>query len=287
MASSRNSFSPLSFAEFLNQQELNNIQHDMLNIRQFAGPAMSSERTASLPMLSRPPAYQPKRSYSDQVKNGQTQETYIPQGLVDRWIIHNVYNDKGRVMFQTGTSCSDQLPNKWQLSWKDQALLSLPIPIKEWDDVAWNSEAVWVKHHIFPNGDMEQSFDQGWTWAQWTPSNINPWHAAYPCTVPLDNRRRSKQAMTSSLKPTHYKLGQKPMKGDFTKANPWNRHTSEHGKLPKKEEAKVLNHLLKIFGDLTLYQAPDSIDINGIKMNRLPKKGKQVLFTGLKPNKHR
>src|SRR6266576_4119354 len=78
MASSRNSFSPLSFAEFLNQQELNNIQHDMLNIRQFAGPAMSSERTA----------YQPKRSYSDQVKNGQTRETYIPKGLVDKWFVH-------------------------------------------------------------------------------------------------------------------------------------------------------------------------------------------------------
>jgi len=95
MASSRNSFSPLSFAEFLNQQELNNIQHDMLNIRQFAGPAMSSERTASLPMLSRPLAYQPKRSYSEQVKNGQTRETYILKGLVDKWFIHNVYNDKG------------------------------------------------------------------------------------------------------------------------------------------------------------------------------------------------
>src|SRR6266550_4046477 len=203
MASSRNSFSPLSFAEFLNQQELNNIQHDMLNIRQFAGPAMSSERTASLPMLSRPPAYQLKRSYSDQVKNGQTRETYIPQRLVDRWIVHNVYNDKGQVMFRTRTSCSDQLPNKWQLSRKDQALLSLPIPIKEWDNVAWNGEAVWVKHHIFPNGDMEQSFDQGWTWATWNPLNINPWHAAYPHTVPLEDRWRPNQARASSSKPSH------------------------------------------------------------------------------------
>ncbi len=237
----------------------------MLNIRQFSGPAMSSERTASLPMLSQPPAYQPKRSYSDQVKKGQTWETYIPQGLVDKWFVHNVYNDKGRVMFRTRTSCSDQSLNKWQLSQKDQALLSLPIPIKEWDYVAWNGEAVWVKHRIFPNGDMEQSFDQGWTWATWTPSNINPWHVAYPRTMPLEDKWRPNQARASTSKPSHYKLGQKPMKGDFTKANPWNRHTSEHGKPPKKEEAKVLNHLLKIFGDLTLYQAPDSIEINGIR----------------------
>ncbi len=189
MASSRNSFSPLSFAEFLNQQELNNIQHDMLNIRQFAGLAMSSTgRTASLPMLSRPLAYQPKRSYSDQVRKGQRRDTYIPEGLVDKWIVHNVYNDKGRLMFRMGSTPSDQLPTRWQLTHKDQALLSLPIPIKEWDDVAWNGEAVWVKRRIFPNGDMEQSFNQGFTWAAWTPSNINPWHAAYPCIMPLDEK---------------------------------------------------------------------------------------------------
>src|SRR6266550_2741854 len=222
MASFGNSFAPLSFAEFLNHQELNNIQHDMLNIRHFAGPAMSSGRTASLPMLSRPPAYQPKRSYSDQVKNGQNRDTYILKGLVDKWFVHNVYNDKGQVIFRTGSSSLGLSLDKWQLSQRDQALLSLPIPIKEWDDVAWNGEAVWVKRHIFPNGDMEQSFDQGWTWATWTPSNINPWHAAYPRTMPLEDKQRPRQAMASSSKPTHYKLGQKPMKGDFTKTNPWN-----------------------------------------------------------------
>ncbi len=271
MASRRNSFSPLSFAEFLNQQELNEIQQDMLNIRQFAGPAMSSMgRTASLPMLSRPPAYQPKRSYSDRVTNGQKRDTYIPEGLVDKWITHNdnVYNNKGRLMFQTGESHSAQLPSRWQLDHKAQALLSLPVPIKEWDDVAWN-------------------VDQGWIWKPWTPSNINPWHVAYPRIMPLEEKRRPNQAKASTSKPSHYKLGQKPMKGDFTKATPWNRHTSEHGKCPKKEEAKVLNHLLKIFGDLTLYQAPDSIKVGGIEMNRLPKKGKQVFFSGLKPNKRR
>src|SRR6266566_9303843 len=123
MASFENSFSPLSFAEFLNRQELNNIQHDMLNIRHFAGPAMSSGRTASLPMLSRPPAYQPKRSYSDQVKNGQNRDTYIPEGLVDKWITHNVYNDKGRLMFRTGSTPSAQLPLRWQLDHKAQTLL--------------------------------------------------------------------------------------------------------------------------------------------------------------------
>ncbi len=223
MASRGNSFSPLSFAEFLNQQELNKIQQDMLNTRQFAGPAMSSTgRTASLPMLSRPPAYQPKRSYSDRVSNGQKRDTYIPEGLVDKWITHNVYNNKGRLMFRTGESQSAQLPSRWQLDHKAQALLSLPVPIKEWDDVAWNGEAVWVKRRIFPNGDMEQSFDQGWIWKPWTPSNINPWHAAYPRIMPLEEKRRPNQAKASMSKPSHFKLGTKPMKGDFTKAAPWN-----------------------------------------------------------------
>ncbi|KAF8330486.1 hypothetical protein F5887DRAFT_1081651 [Amanita rubescens] len=163
-------------------------------------------------------------------------------------------------------------------------------PIRIWDDVTLSG--TWVHRRIFPNGDMEESFDQGWTWKQWTPININPWHATYPRIVPIENHWRrnmeklacphvpwahSSKATKSS--PSSYKPGTEPLRPNFTKGKPWEKHTSEHGKIPKKSYKDK---------SLETTQVPDSIVLNnGIVMKRLPnQKGHNVSF-GLNPNKRR
>ncbi|HXC03258.1 MAG TPA: hypothetical protein VNZ86_00825, partial [Bacteroidia bacterium] len=103
---------------------------------------------------------------------------------------------------------------------KQKELLYTPKAIRQWDDFDYR-KGCWVTRRIYSNRDMEESLDQGWTWKNWCPININPWKAVYPPTLPIDQslirqmeKLRFNEAWANRTDPK-YKMGQ-----NFTKAKP-------------------------------------------------------------------
>jgi len=80
------------------------------------------------------------------------------------------------------------LPSRWQLDHKAQALLSLPVPIKEWDDVAWNQYFTLPPHSLWnPRGIRRIRAHS----AEWLPflENVtasNVWHLPHDCGKKTD-----------------------------------------------------------------------------------------------------
>ena len=293
-----NSFS--SFAQFLDDVEraetltqdgwvlLQEQQRRARNEQPF-GPALPT-RASTLPMTSRPPAYQPKRSYSETAQNLRSADPWKQPIQTGDWIPWEwIKDERGRPSFRTGSYRSLMTEKDWIMEQKHRELLREKRPIRTWDDVTFGG--VWVTRRIFPNGDMEESFDQGWTWKQWCPISINPWHAAYPRVRPIEQHLQRAMKTLASHAPKKAYVPPKPRRDP---AKVWLEKNKKYGPDPtsnpewiKKfknqpskhpfEEVRQIGHNIFV---LTKYYQDE-------KKPKPKKKGKKVIFATPGPSKRR
>ena len=223
-----NAYSYLTLDQFFeNSRPVTNFGR---NRAQYRGPAPG--RSHTLPMCN-PPAPKPVRSYSQCASTLNSKKPW--ENRSQKYMFWD--QEKGCWLPQTE-------PHNWVMGPKEKELLYTPKAIQQWDDFDYR-KGCWVTRRIYSNGDMEESLDQGWTWKNWCPININPWKAVYPPTLPIDQsqiRQMEKLQFTEAWvnrTDPRYKMGQ-----NFTKAKPWEHpHTSSHMMRVNNE----LKHAQKVF----------------------------------------
>ena len=223
-----NAYSYLTLDQFFeNSRPVTNFGR---NRAQYRGPAPG--RSHTLPMCN-PPAPKPVRSYSQCASTLNSKKPW--ENRSQKYMFWD--QEKGCWLPQTE-------PHNWVMGPKEKELLYTPKAIRQWDDFDYRKKC-WVTWRIYSNGDMEESLDQGWTWKNWCPININPWKAAYPPTIPIDQsqiRQMEKlwfvEAWANRTDPK-YKMGQ-----NFTKGKPWEHpHASNYWKTVN--ELKYAQKVLK------------------------------------------
>jgi hypothetical protein len=210
------------------------------------GPAMQRARTTP---MCQPPKKKPVRSWSDHAMGLNHKQWTYPVKEKPHW--NPVTKNWNQATW----------PGDWDMCPQDYELLCTPRAIRVWDDVDYNLGR-WVTRRIFPNGDMQQSTDQGWTWRPWTPIHINPWHAAYPRRIPLDHSMRRNMERLS-------KLGQS---GPSTSKPARSKPEKPKVEIPAKVNGRTIG--VYCFNNYSKY--PENIVLNnGTVLEALPPKRKR------------